>query len=212
MVKTENILGLPIAIALSMMLMLSASFIGNTGSVLAGFDSFLQKAVVSIVTSDTAVADPTKLDAMVDFKGGRVVDQRELTCMTDNIYYEAATQSTMGKIAVGRVVLNRIKDPRFPKTVCGVVYQGTDRHSGVRLDASAGCQFSWTCDTSLKAKVYPTQYEESKKVAYQLLAFNSFSDTLKGALYYHADYINPFWSQRLKPVAKIDNHIFYVER
>jgi spore germination cell wall hydrolase CwlJ-like protein len=212
MVKTENILGLPIAIVMSLMLMLSASFIGTQGSVLSGFDSFLQKAVVSIVTSDTAVADPTKLDAIADFRGGRVVDTNELKCMTDNIYYEAATQSTMGKIAVGRVVLNRIKDPRFPKTVCGVVYQGTDRSNRVRLDASAGCQFSWTCDSSLQAKVYPTQYEESRKVAYQLLAFNSFSDTLKGALYYHADYINPFWSNKLKPVAKIDNHIFYVER
>jgi spore germination cell wall hydrolase CwlJ-like protein len=212
MVKTENILGLPIAIAMSLMLMLTASFIGTQGSLLTGLDSFLQKAVVSIVRSDTSVADPTKLDAIADFKGGRAVDQRELTCLTDNIYYEAATQSTMGKIAVGRVVMNRIKDPRFPKTVCGVVYQGTDRQSGVRLDAAMGCQFSWTCDHSLKAKVYPTQYEESRKVAYQLLAFNSFSDTLKGALYYHADYINPFWSNKLKMVAKIDNHIFYVER
>ena len=212
MVKTENILGLPIAIAMSLMLMLSASFLGNTHSLLSGFDSFWQRAVVSIISSDTAVADPTNLAAIADFKGGRVDDQQELKCLTDNIYYEAATQSVMGKIAVGRVVMNRIKDPRFPKTVCGVVYQGTDRHQRVRLDASMGCQFSWTCDPSLQAKIYPAQYEESRKVAYQLLAFNSFNDTLKGALYYHADYINPFWSNKLKMVAKIDNHIFYVER
>jgi len=61
MVKTENILGLPIAIAMSLMLMLSASFLGNTHSLLSGFDSFWQRAVVSIISSDTSVADPTNL-------------------------------------------------------------------------------------------------------------------------------------------------------
>ena len=127
------------------------------------------------------------------------VDPRELKCMADNIYFEAGNQSSIGKIAVGRVVLNRLEDSRFPDSVCGVIYQ----------KAKTTCQFSWVC-ASRPAKINNDVYAESKEIAYKLLAYNSYSDSFKNVIFYHADYVRPGWT-KLKVAAKIDNHIFYKE-
>lgn len=132
------------------------------------------------------------------------VNAAELKCLADNIYHEAANQSLMGKMAVGQVVMNRMKNSNYPNTACGVVYQGS------RNNMTFACQFSWTCDGKDHPIRNTLQYQQSKEVAWGLLALNVPSrDITEGATNYHADHVKPDWAAKLTPVAKVDQHIFY---
>jgi hypothetical protein len=123
---------------------------------------------------------------------------KELECLTKNIYYEAATESYEGKLAVAQVTLNRVNHPKFPDTVCGVVYQRT----------SNVCQFSWTCGSKLTIN-NKYAWEESEIVARKALTQPISHDIIAhtNALYYHASYVNPGWKGKV--ITKIGNHIFY---
>ncbi len=134
----------------------------------------------------------------------KLVPTDDLQCMTDNLYYESATQSYAGKIAVGMVVLNRVKSPGYPNSVCGVIYEGSQSiHTSV-------CQFSWVCSPPKAIIKNSDAYRESAKVAQELLSKRgSIIDITEGATSYHADYVSPAWTKRLQFVAKIDNHLFY---
>lgn len=126
----------------------------------------------------------------------RLANNRELKCLADNIYYEAGNQSTHGKLAVAAVTINRVNSPRFPKSVCSVVYQRT----------RGTCQFSWTC--MRKYVPNPVRYAEAKRVAEKVLFAGANDGVLgKNVLFYHADYVNPGWN--LRRVTKIGDHIFY---
>jgi len=127
---------------------------------------------------------------------------KQLDCLTKNIYWEAATEPFEGKVAVAQVTMNRVDNGRFGDNVCGVVY---------RKDNILGrviCQFSWACENTHKIRpVAPALYKESEEVAKKVLLENFRLSTMKDALYYHADYINPKWG---KPrVGQIGRHIFY---
>jgi spore germination cell wall hydrolase CwlJ-like protein len=123
---------------------------------------------------------------------------KQLDCLTKNVYYEAASESYEGKLAVAQVTINRANDPKFPSTICGVVYQRT----------LGTCQFSWTC---LKNLAVQNKYawEESEMVARKALTEPNVHDTIArtNALYYHAVYVNPGWRGRV--ITKIGNHVFY---
>ena len=82
---------------------------------------------------------------------------RSLECLTQAIYYEARSQSDDGQRAVAQVVLNRVRHPAFPNSVCGVVYQGSQR--------STGCQFTFTCDGSMNGGVRPDAWERARRIA-----------------------------------------------
>ena len=126
----------------------------------------------------------------------RLANNRELKCLADNIYYEAGNQSTRGKLAVAAVTINRVNSPKFPKSICSVVYQRT----------RGTCQFSWTC--MRKYVPNPEQYAEAKRVAEKVLFAGANHGVLgKNVLFYHADYVNPGWN--LRRVTKIGDHIFY---
>jgi spore germination cell wall hydrolase CwlJ-like protein len=129
---------------------------------------------------------------------------RQLDCLTRNIYYEAATEPFEGKVAVAQVTMNRVEDGRFGKGVCDVVYK-----KNVIMERVV-CQFSWTCDGVSRVKpIYQAHYRESEEVAKKVLLENVRLPSMKDAMYYHADYVNPRWG---KPqVAKIGRHIFYRE-
>lgn len=128
----------------------------------------------------------------------RDVSKSELQCMAESIYFEAATQSLIGKIAVGQVVLNRVNSPKYPKTVCGVVNQ--------RLGDT--CMFSWTCSDKPDIK-NSAAWKQSQQVAYDLLSRDrrDIVDITEGATHFHGTSVNPGW--RLRRVAKIDDHLFY---
>lgn len=127
---------------------------------------------------------------------------RTLECLAMNIYKEAGNESFEGKVAVAQVTLNRVDHPAFPKEVCGVVYQ-----KNVIMEKVV-CQFSWHCDTVQKTRpVNKALYDESYAVAKKVLLEGFRLDSLKDALYYHADYVNPNWPH--KRIAKVGSHIFY---
>jgi spore germination cell wall hydrolase CwlJ-like protein len=132
------------------------------------------------------------------------VPSDSLKCLAENIYYESATQSYAGKIAVGEVVLNRVKAPGFPNTVCGVIYDGA------KNPHTTACQFSWLCQPHKGIDKTSFEWAQSIKVATELLTHrDSIVDITDGAISYHADYANPDWSKSMKFITQIDNHLFY---
>ena len=125
--------------------------------------------------------------------------QRALLCLTQAVYYEAGFEPLEGRKAVAQVVLNRMRHPAFPKSVCGVVYQGA---------RSPVCQFSFVCDGSLYRAPAPAAWAEARKVATAALA--GYVETFVGsATHYHADYVAPRWAPQLVKIAKLGTHIFY---
>jgi spore germination cell wall hydrolase CwlJ-like protein len=161
-------------------------------------------AVVAVTT--------IKLDELAssndEFRQGFVSAEdrtRQLKCMTQNIYWEAANEPFEGKVAVAQVTMNRVADGRFAKDVCGVVYQ-----KNVFYDRVV-CQFSWYCEGTHRVRpVHPGLWQESEEVAKKVLLEGFRLPSMKEALYYHADYVNPQWG---KPkIDKIGRHIFYRER
>lgn len=130
------------------------------------------------------------------------VRERQLGCLAKNIYHEAGSEPFEGKIAVAQVTMNRVNSSQFPGDVCKVIYQKNIFYEKVV------CQFSWVCDkvTAFKPK-NRANYDESMIAAQKVLLEDYRLPSLKNALYYHADYINPGWKK--EQVAKIGHHIFY---
>lgn len=124
--------------------------------------------------------------------------QQQVRCLADNIYYEAGYEPHEGKIAVALVTMNRLQDPRFPKDICSVVKQ--------RVKST--CQFTWFCE-KVRAKSEEA-YELAMQVALDVYAnYERLTDITYGALFYHADYVNPRW--KLEKTTTIGRHIFYKE-
>ena len=137
-----------------------------------------------------------------------LTDPQELECMTMNIYFEAALESTAGKLAVAQVTLNRVKSNHYPNTVCSVVKQGRHHESG--FPVRDRCQFSWYCDGKHDTPSMGKMWGESQKVAIYVLENAKLLDITDGATHYHADYIeNPRWAIARHKTMQIDTHIFY---
>ena len=132
--------------------------------------------------------------------GGSDLDQRRaLLCLTQAVYYEAGFEPLEGRRAVAQVVLNRLRHPAFPKSVCGVVYQG----AGGRV-----CQFTFVCDGALYRAPELGAWRQAENIARAALA--GYVETSVGeATHYHADYVAPRWAPLLAKVAQIGQHIFY---
>ncbi len=126
--------------------------------------------------------------------------RRALRCLTQAIYYEAALEPTNGQEAVAQVILNRVRDPNYPNTVCGVVFEGAER--------TTGCQFSFTCDGALSQAPVGWAWNRARTVAER--ALSGYVATKVGtATHYHADYVHPWWSPTLAKITQIGAHIFY---
>jgi len=130
---------------------------------------------------------------------------RQLECLANNIYWEAASEPFEGKVAVAQVTMNRVESGRFADSVCGVVYQKNIIYEKVI------CQFSWYCEGTHKVKpVHPPLWKESQEVAKKVLLEGFRLPSLKDALYFHATYVNPSWGRPV--LQKIGQHIFYGEK
>ena len=137
-----------------------------------------------------------------------LTDPQELECMTNNIYFEAALESTAGKLAVAQVTMNRVKSSRYPNTVCTVVKQG--RHYENGFPVRDRCQFSWYCDGKLDIPSMGKMWGQSREVAVYVLKNTQLLDITDGATHYHADYIDsPRWASVKDRTMQIDTHIFY---
>ncbi|HEY5720937.1 MAG TPA: cell wall hydrolase [Allosphingosinicella sp.] len=126
-------------------------------------------------------------------------EERALRCLTQAVYFEAGFEPIEGRRAVAQVVLNRVRHPAFPKSVCGVVYQGS---------ALPGCQFSFTCDGSLRREPAAGAWAQAQRIAREALA-GAVSASVGQATHFHTDYVAPFWAPRLSKIRQIGAHIFY---
>ncbi|WP_267386448.1 cell wall hydrolase [Sphingomonas sp. GC_Shp_3] len=125
---------------------------------------------------------------------------RALDCLTAAVYYEARSEGDEGERAVAQVVLNRVRDRAFPRSICGVVYQGSTRRTG--------CQFSFTCDGSLNRPIESRAWARARAVAMGALAGLVYAP-VGSATFYHANYVSPWWAGSMKQVASVGAHIFY---
>jgi spore germination cell wall hydrolase CwlJ-like protein len=125
---------------------------------------------------------------------------RALKCLTQAVYYEAALEPRAGQEAVAQVVLNRMRHPEYPDSICEVVYQGWERWTG--------CQFSFTCDGSLLRAPMPFFWRRAEEVAVNALN-GHVASSVGTATHYHADYVMPYWRPSLTKIGQIGAHIFY---
>ena len=141
-------------------------------------------------------------------------DVNPIECLALNMYYEARDQGTAGILAVSSVVINRVKDKRFPNNICDVIYQGPVRESwkrkGTYFPIKNKCQFSWYCDgksdTPHNKKNFQKLLDLSEAILYNKISFIDITD---GALFYHADHITPGWAKTKQRTTEIGDHIFY---
>jgi spore germination cell wall hydrolase CwlJ-like protein len=159
-------------------------------------------AAVSINASIPLAHVPNPRALSVVFRGAGPLDhERALQCLAQAVYYEARSESEEGQQAVAQVVLNRVRHPSWPSTVCGVVYQGPMRAGG-------GCQFTFTCDGSLAAIPAGFGWARARRIAADALAGKVFAP-VGYATHYHTHQVLPSWAYRLAKVAVIGSHNFY---
>jgi hypothetical protein len=125
---------------------------------------------------------------------------RALKCLTDAIYYEAASEADVGQAAVAQVILNRMRHPTYPNTVCGVIYQGSERRTG--------CQFSYSCDGSMARIPAAFHWERARRAAAAALSGYVYAP-VGMATHYHTVAVNPYWAPSLHYIATIGAHRFY---
>ena len=129
-------------------------------------------------------------------------------CLAKNIYFEARSESTAGRIAVAWTVINRVRHKRFPNSVCEVVEQGLKYENG--FPKRNKCQFSWYCDGQPDIIRNVNEWRDAYRLAsYVSSGRDHLVDITDGSLWYHADYVYPKWAKHKRKTAKIDTHIFY---
>ena len=132
-----------------------------------------------------------------------VATQKQLTCLAQNIYHEAGSESFNGKVAVAQVTINRANSGNFPSTICGVVHQKT------QIADKTICQFSWVCDPLAKGRrVYSKAWQDSQEIARKVLLDGLRLESLGSeALYFHNAKVRPKWG--LAKIDRIGGHTFY---
>jgi len=125
---------------------------------------------------------------------------RDLECLTQAVYYEARGEGRDGMKAVAQVVLNRARHPAFPKTVCGVVFQGSNR--------STGCQFSFTCNGAMRARVNQSAWNRARDIASAAMSGEVYR-AVGTATHFHTTAVAPSWRNRLVRVRAVGDHVFY---
>lgn len=128
------------------------------------------------------------------------INQREHDCLAQTIYYEARGETQRGQVAVAEVVMNRVRSPHYPNSICAVVYQGHER--------ATGCQFTFTCDGSLNHRPRGRAWDRAKRLATAVMLGYTRPVTQR-ATHYHTMAVNPVWSAGLVETTKVGSHVFY---
>ncbi|MEO8722420.1 MAG: cell wall hydrolase [Sphingobium sp.] len=153
-------------------------------------------------SADIFVLQRVTAAAPISFIGATAIDRyRAVNCLTSAIYYEAANEPDDGQRAVAQVVLNRVRNPAWPGSVCGVIYQGSER-------ADMKCQFTFSCDGAMTRIPAPDKWARARRVALRSLAGDVFAP-VGMATHYHTLAVHPNWGG-VEPVAVVGAHIFYV--
>jgi spore germination cell wall hydrolase CwlJ-like protein len=130
-------------------------------------------------------------------------EDRERRCLATAIYFEARGEPERGQIAVAQVILNRVRSPIFPQTICGVVYQGQMRK---------GCQFSFACDGHTDTPRDNDQWALAQDLSKRVMSGEEWLPEVGYSTFYHANYVSPRWARRMNKVDRIGAHIFYKKR
>ncbi|MET3520758.1 cell wall hydrolase [Mesorhizobium abyssinicae] len=130
-----------------------------------------------------------------------VFSKPEQACLANGIYFEARSESVRGQAAVAQVILNRVRNPAYPKSICGVVYQNDNWLNR--------CQFSFACDGRKKRVTDPAAYKTAQDVAMAVTAGKIFIPEVGSSTHYYANYVHPGWARTMKRMTKIGLHIFY---
>ena len=157
-----------------------------------------------------AISHSKSSDLQVTFNSFTPSTQKEIRCLAENIYFESAHEPDIGKIAVAFVTINRTRNQEFPSSICEVVTQKT----------KSTCQFSWYCqEKERKMFLDNVLAQRGDQLYYHILNLASFvyanadkiKDPTDGAIFYHADYVNPKW-KNVEHITTIGRHIFYVKK
>ena len=160
---------------------------------------FYIMAAVLLFVANVAQAQTTNLYTEEDYP--------QAYCMALNIYYEARGSNLADRAATADVVWNRVKDTRYPNTICEVVKQGKKNADGsMRRNA---CQFSWYCDGKHDRPQNEDLWIDAQMLAWQVVHEDKYRGITEGATHYHATYVKPRWASTLQLVGRIGAHIFY---
>ena len=151
-------------------------------------------AEIPLTSGPNPVASPFALS------GNAAARTQALNCLASAVYYEAGNQDEDGERAVAQVVLNRVRHPAFPSSVCGVVYEGSTR--------ATGCQFTFTCDGSLNRQPDADGWRRATRIAEEALSGAVYAP-VGWATHYHADYVVPYWASTMAKNAVVGAHLFY---
>lgn len=173
--------------------------------VIIGFSTFLY---FNKFYKDTAeqLAEQSAIEAAVQ----QADYEKQLECISKNIYFEARNEGEEGERAVAWVTLNRVVSDKYPDTPCDVVYQAkVDEHGNPLRNK---CSFSWFCDGKNDTIKNNTAWKEAKRIAADVMAkYGKETDPTGGAIMYHADYVKPKWAKDYTREVQINTHIFYVK-
>ncbi len=193
----------------------AAAIAGTTGSLVqpSAADASVLPPPPAMEYRPVAPIDAVKINAAIPLAGpagaarpflfagaSAAAQARALECLTSAIYYEAGQEPIDGQRAVAQVILNRVRHPAFPASVCGVVYQGSTRQTG--------CQFTFTCDGSMARAPMAASWNRARMVAAAALAGSVYAG-VGNATHYHADYVVPYWAASQAKTAVIGAHLFY---
>jgi spore germination cell wall hydrolase CwlJ-like protein len=126
---------------------------------------------------------------------------KEQRCLAEAVYFEARSESLMGQAAVAQVVLNRVKSGLYPSSVCGVVYQNSNRY--------LACQFTFTCEGKSLRITEPAAWRDAVRIAREVYDGTTYLPDVGTSTHYHANYVRPYWAKRLKKMDTIGQHVFY---
>ena len=175
-----------------------------------------------VLLTSTAMASASTFQNVITDELYTEQNHPELYCLAQNVYFEAKSEPLAGQYAVADVVLNRVKDNRYPNTICEVVKEGpikeswkTRQHADlsdaerVYFPKRNKCQFSWYCDGKPDTIRDGDAWRQAQIVAYRITYNERHRGLTEGATHYHADYVHPKWASTLQLVGRIATHIFY---
>ena len=126
---------------------------------------------------------------------------KEQRCLAEAVYFEARSESFAGQAAVAQVVLNRVKSGLYPSSVCGVVYQNSNRY--------LACQFTFTCEGKSLRITEPGPWRDAVRIAREVYEGTTYLAEVGASTHYHAQYVRPYWAKKLKKMDTIGQHVFY---
>lgn len=178
--------------------MAEAASVGYAGSYLEAGSQGLRFGLERYALRAGSDAEPSAARFADDRGASKTRQRADLECLTEAVYYEARGESARGQAAVAQVVMNRVKHPAFPKSVCAVVFQGAGRT----------CQFSFACDGSMKRRRESVAWNRARDIAGRALS-GALRAEIGSATHFHTTAVSPAWAPQMLRVANVGTHVFY---